>query len=270
MLIDFHTHAFPDKLAERALGSLAARVRMTPETDGSISGLLSCMDHCGVDHAVVCNIATNPRQMNNVNNFAIETLRTYKDRLTPLGSINPAAAGQAEEIERLHQAGIPGLKLHPDYMGFRIDDPIYDTIFDTAAQFGMFIIIHAGFDVYSPAKVWAPPSAVKVRLERSPATTLIGAHFGGNMMWNEAEELLLGKNYYIDTSMGASEGLSPEQAVRMFRKHDSEKILFGSDCPWGNPHTTFEYIDSLSISDDVKENIFYRNALRLLKLNVNI
>lgn len=141
MLIDFHTHAFPDKLAERALGTLAARVRMTPETNGSISGLLSCMEHCRVDLAVVCNIATNPRQMTNVNNFAIETLQTHKDRLTPLGSINPTSEGQAEEIERLHKAGLLGLKLHPDYMGFRIDDPIYDIIFDTAAQFGIFIII---------------------------------------------------------------------------------------------------------------------------------
>jgi len=87
------------------------------------------------------------------------------------------------------------------------------------------------------------------------------------MMWNEVEELLLGKNYYIDTSMGASEGLSPEQAVRMFRKHDSEKILFGSDCPWENPRTTFEYIDSLPVPDAMKENIFCRNALRLLKPN---
>jgi len=83
----------------------------------------------------------------------------------------------------------------------------------------------------------------------------------------EVEELLLGKNYYIDTSMGASEGLSPEQAVRMFRKHDSEKILFGSDCPWENPRTTFEYIDSLPVPDAMKENIFCRNALRLLKPN---
>lgn len=114
--------------------------------------------------------------------------------------------------------------------------------------------------------MWAPPAAVKKRLERSPNTTLIGAHFGGNMMWSEVEELLLGKNYYIDTSMGASAGLSPEQAIRMISKHGSEKILFGSDCPWGNPRLTFKYIDSLPLTDAVKENIFSKNALRLLKL----
>ncbi len=267
MLIDFHTHAFPDKLAERALGTLAAKVRMIPETDGSITGLLSHMDRCGVDRSVVCNIATNAKQMTNVNNFAIETLRIHGDRLTPLGSINPEAEQQSDEIERLRKAGIVGLKLHPDYMRFQIDDAVYDEIFDTASQFGMFIIIHAGFDVYSPPKVWAPPQAVLKRIQKSPKTTLICAHFGGNMMWTEVEETLLGKNLYIDTSMGPVEGLSREQAARMFLKHDGDKILFGSDCPWGNQRQTFDYVDSLSVSSELKEKIFSRNASVLLHLD---
>lgn len=266
LLIDFHTHAFPDKLAERALGTLAAKVRMTPETNGSIAGLLAHMDNSGVDRSVVCNIATNARQMTKVNDFAIETMNLFGDRLTALGSIHPEAEKQSNEIERLHCAGIPGLKLHPDYMGFRIDDCIYDEIFDTAAEFGMFIIIHAGFDVYSPGKVWAPPDAVLNRLARSPKTTLICAHYGGNMMWNEVEDKLLGKNIYIDTSMGSLEGLTPAQAVRMFGKHDSGKILFGSDCPWANQKATFEFVDSLPLSADRKDKIFYKNAGELLSL----
>ncbi len=266
LLIDFHTHAFPDKLAERALGTLAAKVRMVPETNGSIAGLLEHMNYAGVDRSVVCNIATNAKQMINVNNFAIEIQNLHGDRLTSLGSIHPEAENRSEEIERLHRAGIPGLKLHPDYMGFCIDDHIYDEIFDTSAAFGMFIIIHAGFDVYSPGKVWAPPDAILRRLARSQKTTLICAHYGGNMMWNEVEEKLLGKNIYIDTSMGSAEGLSREQAVRMFRKHDSSRILFGSDCPWANQKETFNFIDSLPVSEGLKEKIFYKNACGLLSL----
>ncbi|MGN1345789.1 MAG: amidohydrolase family protein [Eubacteriales bacterium] len=265
MLIDFHTHAFPDKLASRALSTLAAKVRMIPETDGSIGGLLSHMDSCNVKRAVVCNIATNVKQMTNVNNFAVETLKSHGDRLLPLGSVHPEAEKPSEEIERLREAGISGLKLHPDYMGFQIDDAAYDEIFDTAAALGMFILIHAGFDFYSPSKVWAPPEAIRKRLARSPETTLICAHFGGNMMWTEVEEKLLGKNLYIDTSMGSAEGLRREQAARMFGKHDDGKILFASDCPWGNERETFEYVDSLPISDERKEKIFSKNALALLK-----
>lgn len=268
MLIDFHTHAFPEKIAERAIVTLAAKVRMKPHTNGSVTGLLDLMERCNVDRSVVCNIATNAKQMTNVNNFAIETMQTHGDRLTPLGSINPNAEHKSDEIERLHNAGISGIKLHPDYMGVQIDDPVYDEIFDTATIYKMFIIIHAGFDVYSPQKVWASPTAVLNRLKKSPNTTLICAHFGGNMMWNEVENKLLGQNLYIDTSMGYAEGLSREQASRMLNKHDPEKILFGSDCPWSNPHTAAVYIDSLSISDELKERIFYKNAAWLLGLRI--
>ena len=267
MLIDFHTHAFPDKLAERALGTLAAKVRMTPETNGSIAGLLAHMDSCGIDRSVVCNIATNAKQTFNVNQFSIEIQNQYSNRLTALGSIHPQVRNISEEIERLHHAGIPGLKLHPDYMGFRIDDNIYDEIFDTAAGYGMFIIIHSGFDVYSPGKVWAPPDAVLHRLERSPHTSLICAHYGGNMMWSEVEDKLIGKNLWIDTSMGSAEGLSKEQASRMLQKHDSTKILFGSDCPWANQKETFDFVDSLPLSSELKENIFFKNAAYMLHLN---
>ncbi len=266
MLIDFHTHAFPDKLAERALGVLSAKARMIPETNGTAASLLASMDRCGVDRSIVCNIATNPKQMVNVNDFAIETMHIHGDRLTPLGSIHPRAEGQSEEIKRLHDAGIVGLKLHPDYMGFTIDDDIYNEIFDTATELGMFIITHAGFDVSSTAKIWATPDGILKRLTRNPKIPLICAHFGSNMMWTEVEEKLLGKNLYIDTSMGAIEGLRREQATRMLNKHDSNRILFGSDNPWSNPRETYEFIDSLGLSDDCKEKIFSINAGILLGL----
>lgn len=267
MLIDFHTHAFPDKLASRAMGSLAPRVGYSPESDGTISGLLSKMELCGVDRSVVCNIATNARQMTNVNNFAIETNRDYGDKLTALGSVHPLAENKSLEIERLHNAGVVGLKLHPDYMGCRIEDEAFDEIFDTAACLHMFIIIHTGFDVYSPHGVMASPDAILTRIARSPRTTLVCAHFGGNMMWNEVYDKLLGKDIYIDTSMGCTEDLDVHMAEKMLLKHDCEKVLFGSDCPWESPARTFSFVDSMSIGDSYKEKIFSENAKRLLNID---
>lgn len=265
MLIDFHTHAFPDALAPRALAALAAQIKLEPCTNGTIDDLIAKMDCWNVDRAAVCNIATNPRQTVNVNNFAIETLKAHGDRIVPLGSVHPAFPDPAVEVTRLHEAGIAGLKIHPDYMGCTIDDPAFDVIFEAAAACGMFIITHAGFDVYSPGKVWAPPERVISRLKRSPETTLICAHFGGDMMWTEVEETLLGRNLYIDASLGPITSLSKEQAARMLMKHDPEKILFGSDCPWCSSKVSFEYIDSLMIPADLKEKIYYKNALRLIE-----
>ena len=129
MTIDFHTHAFPDKIAQRALSSLAARVNCTPLTDGTVSGLLGKMDEWTVDRAVVCNIATNPKQTVNVNNFATETNSLHGNRLTALGSVNPGYDDIHGELKRIAGAGIPGIKIHPEYMGHTVDDPVFATFF---------------------------------------------------------------------------------------------------------------------------------------------
>lgn len=265
MLIDFHTHAFPDKIAQRALSSLAARVNCTPLTDGTVSGLLGKMDEWTVDRAVVCNIATNPKQTVNVNNFAMETNSLHGNRLTALGSVNPGYDDIHGELKRIAGAGIPGIKIHPEYMGHTVDDPVFDIIFETAAELDLFVITHAGFDAFSPARIFANPDAILRRLRRSPETKLICAHWGANMMWHETYDKLLGEHLWIDTSLCAFSAIDKNFAVKMLNKHDSSRILFASDCPWASSADTFVYLDSLPISDNFKEKIFYANAEYLLK-----
>ncbi len=264
MLIDFHTHAFPDKLAQRALASLSTAIHIEPHTDGTVPGLISRMDAEGVDRAVICNIATNPKQTGNVNDFAIETKRQFGERVIPLGSLHPCYENTEAEITRLHDAGIQGLKIHPDYMGVEIDDPAFDGIFSLAASFNMFIVTHAGFDVYSPDKIWATPDGILRRLQRSPDARLVCAHYGGNQLYDQVEEKLIGQNLYIDTSLATVSGLEKKQAERILLGHDPDKILFGSDCPWCSSAATFQYVDSLAIPSALKDKIYYANALKLL------
>ncbi len=267
MLIDFHTHAFPDHLAPRALASLAKDIARPPLTDGTVSGLLSAMDSWGVDRAVVCNIATNPKQTANVNAFAAKTAREHPDRLSPLGSVHPLCPDPESVLCGIREAGLPGIKIHPDYMGVSLDDPAFDPVFELCADLGLFILTHAGFDVYSPHRVYASPDRILRRLERSPRTTLIAAHYGGNMMWEEVEEKLCGRDLYIDASLGGLTRMDPAQAARILGKHDPERILFGSDCPWCSSADTFRYVDALPLSDDRKERIYHTNAERLLGLD---
>ncbi len=266
MIIDFHTHAFPDKLAPKALPLLASKVAYAPYGDGTVSNLIETMDRCGVDKSVICNIATNPKQQTNVNNFALETLSAHPDRLIPLGSVNPFSDCIREELDRLTAAGVRGIKLHPDYMGVTVDAPEFDPIFDRCTELGLFIIIHAGFDVCSPHRIHANPDMILRRLERNPDVRLVAAHFGGNMMWSEVERKLLGKNLWIDTSMGVLEGLSEEQARRIIDNHAPDKVLFGSDFPWCDPGLNVDYIRSLGFSGERTDAILGGNAAALLGL----
>ena len=78
MIFDIHTHCFPDTLAPRAIGKLAyASGGLTPYTDGTLSSLDALMHAQGVDAFAVQNIATNPRQMKNVNDFAASIPVSY-------------------------------------------------------------------------------------------------------------------------------------------------------------------------------------------------
>ncbi len=266
MIIDFHTHAFPERIASRAIASLAERSGFDPLTNGTLDGLLDRLAEWQVDRAVIANIATNAKQQDNVNAFAIETMAKYGDRLSPLGSVHPESDTWEDTLLRLRDAGIPGIKLHPDYMEHTFDEDVYAPILDTAASLGLFVLIHAGFDVYSPNKIHATPSMIRKVIDAHPDLMLVCAHYGGNCRWDEVEEMLIGRNVWIDTSIGHRMGLSPEQAKRMLSLHDSQRIVFGTDCPWADVPSTIRYVESLGLEAERLDRIFYKNAKELLKL----
>lgn len=265
MLIDFHCHAFPENLASRALNSLKVHIRTEPYTDGTIEGTISKMDEWGVDRSVICNIAVTPKQTTNVNNFAVDTVRKYSDRIIPLGSINPFFDDPYGEARRLADSGIKGIKIHPDYMKVPVDSPDFDKVFDAAMDNDLFVVTHAGLDVCSTDFVYASPELILKRLKRSPGIKLICAHAGGNMMWNEVMKKLIGQDIYIDTSLLCTMMIPEETAAAILTNHPSDRILFGSDCPWCSPVSNRDFILSLGLSDDLNNSIFYRNALNLLK-----
>lgn len=271
MIIDFHTHIFPDKLAPRAIEALSATVgHMPPATDGSTAGLLRQMDAEGVDRAVVLNIATNGKQMHNVNDFAI-MLNDSEGRLTGFGSVwpwEPAAA--VEELHRLKEAGVKGVKFHPEYQDFYVDDDRMAPIYETVNQLGLITVFHAGLDIGYP-----PPAAGEPDARPSPerfarilpgfTAPLVLAHMGGYIQWLEVEKYLVGKNVYFDTSYCFTRIPMP-QFARMAAAHGADRILFGSDTPWSSPKFERMMVEALEISEDEKAAILGGNAARLLDM----
>ena len=264
MIIDFHCHAFPQKIAGAALSTLKEKINIEPYTDGTVSGTVRMMDKWGIDRAVICNIATNPRQQTNVNNFAIETAASC-DRLFPLGSIHPDSEAIEDELQRIKSHGLRGIKIHPDYMGHCINEKCFDVIFDVCSALDLFVITHAGFDVCSPDLIHATPDMISEVIARHPRLKLVAAHFGSNEMYGEVEEKLCGKNLWIDTSLAYVENTDPSVLMRILNKHDGEKILFASDCPWCPPDENVRFIEDFGLGDERNDNIFFKNALKLLK-----
>ena len=263
MLIDFHTHAFADSLAPRAIASLsAASGGLTPCTDGTASDLIRSMDECGVAHSVMLNIATKPKQQIRINDWAAEI---SSNRITAFGSIHPDADDVFDELERIKSLGLKGIKLHPEYQNFVVDTPEMLRIYDYAFSKGLMILFHAGYDpAFAPPYKSSPKQFAKIKKELKGGT-IIAAHLGSAKMWEDVEKYLAGTDIYIDTSMGF-EYYPHDLFLRIVRAVGEDRVLFGSDSPWSNAGREIETLNSLALSQQTKENILYKNAQKLLKL----
>ncbi len=264
MIIDFHTHIFPDALAPRAIASLQFTAGLPVTFDGTANGLIALMKQERIDKSVVLNTVTNERQVGKVNAFALETAKKHSE-LIPFCSVHPLNENIKEILQSLKESGIKGIKHHPDYVGIEIDDARMNPLFSAASELKMPVVIHAGYDPVSPDKMHATPDAIINVLERFPDLILVVAHLGGVMMWNEVCEKLCGRNIFIDTAFCCERiGISVEQGKRIFEKHPHEKILFGSDAPWAKPSEIIEFLGKLGLSDESMELVLHKNAENLL------
>lgn len=266
MILDFHTHCFPDALAPKALSALiqnGSSMDLRPYTDGTANGLRHNMQLNGIDRSVVCNIATNDRQMIKVNDFAIDTLRRFND-LIPLGSLHPHADGLEEEFNRLIQAGIRGIKVHPDYTHIDFDSPDFELIFALCEAKNVFVITHAGYDPVSPDHVHCSPDKVRRVMDMFPRLKLVVAHAGGLNCEEETLSQLCGQNIWMDTSLLTYRSEKAALMRDIFRSHNPRKLLFATDTPWTNAADEISAIQTMDIPEKLKENIFSENAFSLL------
>ncbi len=263
-MIDFHTHIFPDHLAQRALDKLSAIGGIPVCSNGRAEALLADMEGNGVHYSVVLNIATNPKQVDNVNAFAL-SIKEHYDRLIPFGSLHPMCKDVRRIIKSLRDNGIKGIKLHPDYVRTTVDDPSFYPVFASAAEMDMIVVIHAGWDFVSPDFLHASPDAILRVIKRFPGLKLICAHFGANRRWDEVLHKLCGTPLYFDTALACERfGMTGEIAKAIIENHDEERILFGTDMPWCETAVVRDFIDSLEISRETKGKIFHGNACKLL------
>lgn len=259
---DFHTHAFVDSLAERAVGSLAVTSGIVPATDGTLAGLKNVMAKNKIGRAMILPVATKPSQQLHINNWAAEIM---DGSIFCCGSVHPDAEDAVAEVERIASLGLYGLKFHSEYQHFRPDEERMMPVYRKAAELGLFVVFHGGWDPLSGEDILARPRCFANLAERLPELTVVVAHMGGIDLFDEAEDCLAGRfeNVYFDTGVVA-DYISDEQFCRLVEKQGADRILFGSDCPWDHPEKEIAMIGKLPIPDSDKELIFHKNAERLI------
>ena len=231
MFTDTHCHLFHPKIAGKALTQLEGHYGLKPVGTGLLGDLLARADCAGIARVVVHTAATDPAQVIPANNWALELMR-QSPRVTAFGTLHPDYADPEKELDRLERAGVVGLKFHPDFQGFFLDDPKFYALMERIANRFM-LMIHVG-DVLPPEQ--NPSCPIKLaRLRREfPGPVMIAAHLGGYQHWSFAVEHLAGLDVYMDTS--SSLRFVPDGTLRaLISRHPSERLLFGSDYPLFDP-----------------------------------
>jgi uncharacterized protein len=263
MVIDFHTHCFPDTLAPMALEKLSASAgALKMWSDGTLEGTkLQMRLHC-VDASVSLNIAVMPSNQKSVNNFAAQL---NKAGIIGFGSVHPFAPDALDELDRMKELGIKGIKFHPQYQNFSSDDRRAYPVYRKAAMLGLVTVFHAGLDLGFLDSGFASPGALARALGAFEGAPVVAAHMGGAFCWGEAYLRLAGLPVFFDTAFSHGNIPLPE-AKRIIEKHGVDRILFGTDLPWSDIGNEISFVRSLALSDHETQQILGLNAAALLEI----
>ena len=256
MIIDFHTHVYPDKIARKGVDYVGDFYGFHLKTLGTIEHLSACCREAAVDKRVLLAVSVRPDQVESINAW----LSGLLDANTfGFGALHPLMEDPLACLEGFTGLGFSGVKLHPDMQEFDIDDPKLNPVYAWLENNGLPLCLHMGDPRYDHSR----PIRLARVLDKFPGLTVIAAHLGGYERWDEAEVCLKDTNVYYDTSSAIS-FMSPERAAEIILGHGADKVLFGTDYPVTTQAEELARFELLPLSPADKQAILSGNALRLL------
>ena len=272
MIIDIHTHIFPDKIASKAIAKLSESSDVKPQSDGTLEGLKMDMKKRGIDRCVLMPVVTNPGQIRSITDYSIRVNQEALEKGTGVYSfsgIHPDNENYKEIINELKNAGIKGIKVHPVFQNTYFDDLRYMRIVEYAMEKDMFILTHAGYDISYPGLDFVTPEHIIPVLKSIKPHKLILAHMGAWGCWDMLEEMRDICPFYVDTAFSIcsfKQILSMERFREIVRLLGSDHILFGSDSPWTDQRENVRLIENSGLEKEEIDSILFSNAVRLLQL----
>ncbi len=273
MVIDVHSHDFPDAIVTRAMSGMC---RMTegllwPSGDGSLTNHLDHMERAGVDMAVTCPIATKPSQFDVIfrRACAIREGRLgerARRMLVPFASVHPDDPDVERHLRMIAAAGIKGIKFHPYYQDFSLVEERSIRMFGIIADLGLVVQCHGGGDIsWKTLSGMCGPAEVEALMRKCPTLKFIAAHLGGCFRnLPHSVDRLLDLGVYIDTSVLHRRWFYDEE-MRLLRSWPTERLLFATDFPWVHYPEAIAWVKSVRAQEDLPA-VLGGNACRLLGL----
>lgn len=281
MIIDFHTHTFPDKIAKRVVHQLGQTSHTKPFTDGTVANLVTSMEEAGINWSINLPVMTTPTQVEKINSKMIEKQEEHLAKgILSFGGIHPEYESYKEELYRLKNYGIKGIKLHPAYQHMDLDDLRLMHIIDTASELGLITMLHAGMDIGILDHNYSSVKHILKLIDTVQPEKLVLAHMGNWDCWDDVENYLAGAPVFFDTAFSIgpitsypgdptipyrTHNMSEKRFLNLARKHGINKILFATDSPWQEQKDYVALINSFAFDDKEREAVFYENAARLLE-----
>lgn len=258
MIIDFHTHWYPKALAAKVAENTVPPQDLPIPT---ANDLLSQMAAAGIDLSVVLPVATRPDTVQDTNLFA-QSIQGR--RLRSFAAIHPDSPDALELLEELAAAGVPGVKFHPPFQHFSLDDPKYRPVYRKIGDLGLITVIHPGRALPEEGYYCYPSSFARVA-DAFQGAPVVLAHMGGIFIQEPEINRLPDLPVYIDTALWPL-FLSQERFLQLIDQVGLDRVLFGTDYPYTRPADCVKHIRKLPLSPEEQEQILSGNAKRLLRL----
>lgn len=282
MIIDFHTHTFPDKIAGSVIGKLQRLSRSRPFTNATNDGLRRSMEQAGIDLSILLPVMTNAGQVHKLNDLAARINERWQETgLLSFGGMHPDVENYKEALNHVTELGLKGIKIHPAYQGADFDDIRYLRIIDKASELGLIVLTHAGWDIGIPGHNYCDTKHIQRVMREVGPDRLVLAHMGGWQDWKAVGEELAGLPLYFDASFSTgdivpapgttrtpeeSHNMNREQFIHLVRKLGTDRILFATDCPWSDQAESLRFVRSCGFSQQELADILGNNAQKLLDI----
>ncbi len=262
-IIDSHCHIYPDKIADKAVEAIGQFYNLDMYYDGRYSTLLDFGSKIGVKHYVIFSVATTPSQIHSINTYIADTVKQSDGLMTGLGALHPDSEDIEGDIAEIVSFGLKGVKMHPDFQKFNIDDKKCYKIYEMCQQYKLPVLLHTGDSRYD----YSNPKRMKTVLDDFPDLIVIGAHFGGWSCWREAAETLSKyKNFYVDCS-SSFDWLSADESRKIVRDYGADHVLFATDFPMWNHESELKHFMAMNLTDEENKLILYKNAIKLFGID---
>ena len=227
--------------------------------DGTSASLIAEGEKIGVEKYVVHSTATTVHQVRSINEYIYSEMLAHPEFIGFMTLHNEMDSEAIEaEVDLAISRGMKGVKLHPDFQKFNIDDA--ENIY-AVTKGRLPVLLHMGDKRYD----FSSPARLRKMAEKYPDQVFIGAHFGGYSVWDKVECLKDLPNVYFDTSSSLF-ALEKQRAADLIRRFGHERYFFGTDFPmWKHDEELARFL-ALPLTEEEREDILYNNAAKLLQV----